>query len=87
MENKEGVLEVLVWEVISMYDGIKTRVRVGNDPSEEFLMTVRVHQGSVLSPLLFSIMIDVITESVKENLMHEVLYPAHSSFYEFMILW
>ena len=36
MGSKEGVPEILVWEVISMYDGTKTHVRVGNNLSEEF---------------------------------------------------
>ena len=72
--RKKGVLEVLVRAIMSMHDGTKTRVRVGNDLSEEFLVTVGVHQGSVMSPLLFSIVIDVITKSARKNSMHEILY-------------
>jgi len=33
-----------------------------------------VHQGSVLSPLLFAIVVDVVTESTRESLMNEILY-------------
>ena len=37
-------------------------------------MQVRVNQGSVLSPLLFTIVLNVITENAKEGLMNEILY-------------
>ena len=37
-------------------------------------MKVGVHQGSVLSPLIFVIVVDVVTESVRNGLMSEMLY-------------
>ena len=37
-------------------------------------MKVGVHQGSVLSPLVFAIVVDVVTESVRNGLMSEMLY-------------
>ena len=61
-------------EVMSLYEGAKTRVRVGLDLSEDFKVKVAVHQGSALSPLLFAIVVDVITESVRNGLMSEMLY-------------
>ncbi|XP_068690702.1 cytochrome b5 reductase 4-like [Montipora foliosa] len=42
--------------------------------SEEFEVKVGVHQGSMLWALVFSIMVDVVTESVKNDLMSEMLY-------------
>ena len=33
-----------------------------------------MYQGSVLSPLIFAIVIDVVSESVREGLMREMLY-------------
>ena len=42
--------------------------------SEEFLVQVSGHQGSVLSPLLFAIAVDVISENAKQRLMNEILY-------------
>ena len=43
--------------------------------SEEFLVQVGVHQGSVLSPLLFAIAVDVISENARKlGLVNEILY-------------
>ena len=33
-----------------------------------------MHQGSVLSPLVFAIVVDVVTESVRSGSMSEMLY-------------
>ena len=65
MRNK-GPSEVMVRAAMSLYDGVKTRVRVGSAYSEKFEIKVGVCQGSVLSPLLFAIVVDVITENVKK---------------------
>ena len=59
---------------MSLYDGAKTRVRVGSAYSEEFEVKVDVHQGSVLSPLLFAIVVDVITENARRVVVNELLY-------------
>ncbi|XP_006819864.1 uncharacterized protein LOC102808533, partial [Saccoglossus kowalevskii] len=39
-----------------------------------FEVKVGVHQDSVLSPLIFAVVIDVVTESAREGLMREMLY-------------
>ena len=44
----------LVKAVMSLYEGAETKIRVGSGLLEEFFVKVGVHQGSVLSPLLFS---------------------------------
>ena len=65
--RKKGLSEVIVRAVMSMYNGAKTRVMMGSAYSEEFEVKVDVHQGSVLSPPLFAIFVDVITESAKKR--------------------
>ena len=42
--------------------------------SKEFEVKVGVHQGSVLSPLVFAIKVDVVTENVRNALMSKMLY-------------
>ena len=65
---------MMVRAVMSLYEGARTRIRVGSQLSEEFGVKVGVHQGSVLSPLVFAIVVDVVTESVRAGLMSEILY-------------
>ena len=72
--RKKGLSEVIVPAVMSLYDGAKTKVRVGSSCSEEFEVNVGVHQGSVLSPLLFAIAVDVITENARRGVVNELLY-------------
>ena len=64
--KKKGLHEILAKAVMSLYEGAETKVRAGLDLSEEFSVKVDVHQGSVLSPLLFAIMIDEVTENARE---------------------
>ena len=57
-----------------MYEGSRTKVRVGSGFSEEFGIRVGVHQGSVLSPLIFAIVVDAVSEHVREGLLNEISY-------------
>ena len=47
---------------------------MGSELSEEFLVQVGLHQGSVLSPLLFAIAVNVISKNTREGLINEILY-------------
>ena len=70
--RKKGLLEVMVWAVMSLYDGAKTKVMVRFAYSEEFKVKFGVHQASVLLPLLFAIVVDV-TENARRGLVNEAL--------------
>ena len=68
--RKRSIPEAMVRAVMSLDEGAKTRVRVGQELSKEFEVTVVVHQGS----LFFAIVVDMITGSVTNCLMSEMLY-------------
>ena len=58
--RKKGILKVLVRSVMSLYEGTMTRVRVDSLLSGEFRLNVAMNQGSVLSPVLFAVAVDVV---------------------------
>ena len=72
--KKKGLPKILVKAVMSLYERAETKVRVGSGLSKEFSVKVGVHQGSVLSRLLFAMMIDEETENVRKGLMKQILY-------------
>ena len=47
--------------VQSMYNTVRSRVRVGDEYSEEFSVEVGVHEDSDLSPLLFIIVLEALS--------------------------
>ena len=60
--------------VQSMYKDVRSRVRVGDEYIEEFGVGVGVHQGSVLSPLLFIIVLEALSREFRTGCPWELLY-------------
>ena len=56
-----GVPEWIVVIIQAMCNGAKSKVRVSCSYSDEFEVKVGVHQGSVLSPLLFIIVLEALS--------------------------
>ena len=56
--RKLGVEEWIVWSVQGMYANVPSRVHVGEGFSKEFEVKGGVHQGSILSPLIFIIVLE-----------------------------
>ena len=56
------------------YAGATTAVKLSNGVSEEFEVKVGVHQGSVLSPLLFIIVMEALSSKFRTGLPWELLY-------------
>ena len=72
--GKKGLSEVMLRVVMSLCDGAKTSVRAVSTYLEKFQVQVGVGQGSVLSPLLFPIIVDVITDKAR-GVFNELLNP------------
>ena len=60
--------------VQGMYANARSRVRVGEGYSEEFEVKVGVHQGSVLSLLLFIIALEALSREFRSGVPWEDLY-------------
>ena len=57
-----------------MYKEVRRRVRVGDEYSNSFDVRVGVHQGSVLSPLLFVIVLEALSMEFRTGCPWEILY-------------
>ena len=65
--RRKGVSEKLVRGVQEMYKDVATAVRLDGQHSEYFPVEVGVHQGSVLSPLLFAAIMDEATRDLEKG--------------------
>ena len=72
--RKLGIDEWLVRLVQSMYKDVRSRVRVGDGYSDEFGVGVGDHQDSVLSPLLFIIVLEVLSREFRTGCPWKLLY-------------
>ena len=72
--RKLGVEEWIVRLVKGMYANMRSRVHVGEGFNKEFEVKVGVHQGSVLSPLLFIIVLEALSREFRAGVPWEDLY-------------
>jgi len=49
-----------------MYEGASTSVRMQDETTEDFPITIGLHQGSTLSPYFYTLVLDVLTEHIQE---------------------
>ena len=68
------VPEKYVKLVQDMYTGCRTKVRTIAGESSKFNVEVGLHQGSALSPYLFLILMDVLTERVRKEAPKSMLF-------------
>ena len=66
--------ERLVKAVMAMYEGAQTVVRTTEGDSKAFNVKVGLHQGSVLNPLPFVIVMEMISRQLRAGLPLELLY-------------
>src|SRR6266516_2254260 len=66
--RRVGVDEWIVKVIKSMYEGVTTSVKMNGEESPNFEVKVGIHQGSVLSPMLFNIVMQAIADNFKKGL-------------------
>ena len=72
--RKQNIPEGYIRLVQDMYRGATTRVKSKRGMSEHFEVGIGLHQGSALSPFLFIMLIDTISQDVGTELPWELLY-------------
>ncbi|KAL5153826.1 LINE-1 retrotransposable element ORF2 protein [Glycine soja] len=64
--EKKGVRVAYIQAIQDMYDRVSTSVRTQGGESDDFPIAIGLHQGSTLSPYLFTLILDVLTELIQE---------------------
>jgi len=64
--EKKGVRIAYIGAIKDMYERVSTSVRTQDGDTEDFPITIGMHQGSTLSPYLFTLVFDVLTEHIQE---------------------
>ena len=65
--RRKGVVECCLKAVMKMYKEVLSQVKVEGEDSKEFAVRVDIHQGSVLLPFIFAVVMDVVTEKVAKE--------------------
>ena len=71
--RRKDVSKYLVNDVMSLYEGFKTAVSIDGEMSNSFSVKVDIHQGSALSPPLFIMVMDALTENVRNGSLMKLL--------------
>ena len=72
--RKVGLDEWIIEIVNAMYSNAKSSVRVNGKLGRDIPVNVGVHQGSVLSPLLFIIVLEALSSSFRTGFSWKLLY-------------
>lgn len=57
-----------------MYEGGRTSIRMPGDVTNDFSICTILHQGFALSPFLFSLIMDVLTREIQDELPWSMLF-------------
>ena len=72
--EKKGVRVAYIKAIQDMYKGVTTNVRACGKVTKDFPISIGLHQGSALSPYLFNLVVDVLTEPIKEEIPKCMLF-------------
>lgn len=72
--RSQNVPEGLIRLLMDMFHSVQTSVRSPAGLSDSFHIKVGVHQGSALSPLLFNITMNYLTEKIQKPTPWNLLY-------------
>ena len=61
-------------KIKDMYDGVVANIRTCNSLTSDFSITIRLHQGSALSPFLFVIVMDALTRAIQDGISWCMLF-------------
>ena len=71
--RRKRVVECYVNAVMKMYEEVLSQVKVEGENSKEFAVRVGIHQGPILSPFIFAVVMDMVTEEVAKD-GHALMY-------------
>ena len=66
---KKGVPINYIDIIKGIYDGVVANVRTCGGTTSDFSITIGLHQGSILSPFLFAIVIDNLTRAIQDEIL------------------
>ena len=72
--RKRNIPDGYIRLVQYMYQGATNRVKSKRGISEQFEVGIGLHQGSALSPFLFIMLVETISQDVRTELLWELLY-------------
>ena len=72
--RKSGITEKYVRMVQDMYEGCKMVVRCAVDMTDEFKVEVGLHQGSALSPFLFAMVMNRLTDEIRQESLWNMMF-------------
>ena len=72
--RKRQISEACITVIMGMYKDSTTKVITSAGETRDFKVEIGLHQGSVLSPLLFIIIMDVISEDTEEDSPWSMLF-------------
>ena len=68
------VEEKYTWLIQDTYQNCKTRVRCAVGTTTDFYVKAGLHQGSALSPFLFAIVMDSLTEQIQKVAAWDMIF-------------